>query len=130
MPSILFPRVDCDKDPGSPQCEKPSSGDKKTPIVIGTVVGVALVALFVVLYMFHLRRKRNDEREWPKDPQELDDYGFGSDNAGGVKPPKQTYPGRGSSMPGGTNSNSNAPENPFGNTAEVMGGREQPMGRY
>lgn len=89
--------------------------------------GVALLGLFIVLYLFHLRRKRNDEREWPKDPQELDDYGFGSDSAGGVKPPKNTYSG---STPGNKNNSNNNAENPFGNTAEVMGGREQPMGRY
>ena len=88
---------------------------------------MALLGLFIVLYLFHLRRKRNDEREWPKDPQELDDYGFGSDSAGGVKPPKNTYSG---STPGNKNNSNNNAENPFGNTAEVMGGREQPMGRY
>lgn len=38
MPSILFPRVDCDANPNDTACEKPSSGDKRTPIVIGTVV--------------------------------------------------------------------------------------------
>ena len=29
------------------------------------------------LLFFHFRHKRRDEREWPKNNQELDDYGIG-----------------------------------------------------
>ncbi|KAK8078933.1 hypothetical protein PG994_002740 [Apiospora phragmitis] len=119
MPSILFPRVDCDADPGNVACEKPSSGDKKTPIVIGTVVGVAFVSLLVILWFLHMRRKRNDQREWPKDPQELEDYGFES-SSGGPKPPRSAKQrdNRMSNLP----TAGQPQENPFGNQAEVVAG--------
>ncbi|KAK7964073.1 hypothetical protein PG984_013377 [Apiospora sp. TS-2023a] len=117
MPSILFPRVDCDANPNDVACEKPSSGDKRTPIVIGTVIGTALIALMVVLYLLHMRRKRNDQKEWPKDPQELEDYGF--DSPGGIKAPKSAKQrdNRMSNLP-----TAQPQVNPFGNQAEVVSG--------
>lgn len=83
-----------------------------------TYRGTAFVALLVVLWLLHMRRKRNDQKEWPKDPQELEDYGFG--DSGGIKPPK--------SAKQRDNRMSNLPtvgqpqENPFGNQAEVVSG--------
>ncbi|KAK8062517.1 hypothetical protein PG997_014614 [Apiospora hydei] len=117
MPSILFPRVDCDANPGDAACEKPSSGDKATPIVIGTVIGTAFVALLVVLWLFHLRRKRNDQKEWGKDPQELEDYGFDDGSSRPSKGAKKDNRMSNLPMAGGR-----PQDNPFGNQAEVVAG--------
>lgn len=49
----------------------------------------------IVLVIFHRRRTRNDEKEWGKDPQELDDYGLGGGtdfrSKGAVKAPTPAH---------------------------------------
>ncbi|TGJ87976.1 hypothetical protein E0Z10_g712 [Xylaria hypoxylon] len=66
----------CHPRPNIDLCEKPGSSDKGTPIAIGVIVGVVVLGTLAVLTFFHLRRKRKDEQEWPKNNQELEDYGF------------------------------------------------------
>ncbi|KAI0391225.1 hypothetical protein F5Y17DRAFT_470923 [Xylariaceae sp. FL0594] len=66
----------CHPRPDIDLCEKPASADKSTPIVIGSIVGVVVVGTLALLTFFHFRKKRMDEAEWPKNNQELEDYGF------------------------------------------------------
>ncbi|KAI1170587.1 hypothetical protein F4777DRAFT_568548 [Nemania sp. FL0916] len=66
----------CHPQPNIDLCEKPASSDKTTPIALGTIAGILVVGAFIVLTIFHLRRKRKDKEEWPKNNQELEDYGF------------------------------------------------------
>ncbi|KAI0531721.1 hypothetical protein GGR58DRAFT_508196 [Xylaria digitata] len=66
----------CHPRPDIDLCEKPASSDKSTPITIGVIVGIVVLGTVAVLTFFHLRRKRKDEQEWPKNNQELEDYGF------------------------------------------------------
>ncbi|KAI1109927.1 hypothetical protein F5Y14DRAFT_386519 [Nemania sp. NC0429] len=66
----------CHPRPDIDLCEKPASADKSTPITIGVIIGVVVLGTVAVLTYFHLRRKRQDEKEWPKNNQELEDYGF------------------------------------------------------
>ncbi|KAI1197880.1 hypothetical protein F5X97DRAFT_301157 [Nemania serpens] len=66
----------CHPRPDIDLCEKPASADKSTPITIGVIVGIVVVGTLAVLTFFHFRRKRQDEKEWPKNNQELEDYGF------------------------------------------------------
>ncbi|TRX95701.1 hypothetical protein FHL15_003255 [Xylaria flabelliformis] len=66
----------CHPRPDIDLCEKPASSDKTTPITIGVIVGIIVVGTGAVLTYFHLRRKRKDEEEWPKNNQELEDYGI------------------------------------------------------
>ncbi|GAP90741.1 hypothetical protein SAMD00023353_5200790 [Rosellinia necatrix] len=68
--------TDCHPQPNIDLCEKPSSSDPTTPIAIGVIVGIIVLGTLAVLTFLHLRRKRRDEEEWPKNNQELDDYGF------------------------------------------------------
>jgi hypothetical protein len=52
--------------------------------------GLIVVILLILLFFLHLRRKKRDEREWGKDPQELEDYGIGPEVLGhrkGVQAP-------------------------------------------
>ncbi|KAI1344337.1 hypothetical protein F5Y15DRAFT_109817 [Xylariaceae sp. FL0016] len=80
--------------------EKPATSSAATPIVIGVIAGLLVVGLITVLCVFHQRRKRRDEREWPKNNQELEDYGF--DASSSVKKPNGTY-----QQPKNANSNLN-----------------------
>ncbi|KAI1748738.1 hypothetical protein F4782DRAFT_516076 [Xylaria castorea] len=66
----------CHPRPDIDLCEKPASSDKTTPIAIGVIVGIIVVGTGIVLTWFHIRRKRKDEAEWPKNNQELEDYGI------------------------------------------------------
>ncbi|KAI0450988.1 hypothetical protein F5B21DRAFT_488623 [Xylaria acuta] len=66
----------CHPRPDINLCEKPASSDKTTPIAIGVIVGIVVLGTLAVLTFFHLRRKRRDEKEWPKNNQELEDYGI------------------------------------------------------
>ncbi|KAI0551509.1 hypothetical protein F4679DRAFT_582348 [Xylaria curta] len=66
----------CHPRPNIDLCEKPASADKTTPITIGVIVGIIVVGTGAVLTYFHIRRKRKDEEEWPKNNQELEDYGI------------------------------------------------------
>ncbi|KAI0436923.1 hypothetical protein F4803DRAFT_540550 [Xylaria telfairii] len=66
----------CHPQPNIDLCEKPASSDKSTPITIGVIVGIVVLGTLAVLTFFHLRRQRRDEKEWPKNNQELEDYGI------------------------------------------------------
>ncbi|KAI0864855.1 hypothetical protein F4860DRAFT_463606 [Xylaria cubensis] len=66
----------CHPRPDIDLCEKPASSSKTTPIAIGVIVGIVVVGTGAVLTYFHLRRKRKDQEEWPKNNQELEDYGI------------------------------------------------------
>ncbi|KAI1332499.1 hypothetical protein F5Y16DRAFT_179074 [Xylariaceae sp. FL0255] len=57
-------------------CEKPATSGNGTAITIGAIGGAIAVVLVVLLTYLHLRKKRMDKKEWPKNNQELDDYGF------------------------------------------------------
>ncbi|KAI2606783.1 hypothetical protein GGR54DRAFT_620166 [Hypoxylon sp. NC1633] len=65
----------CHPQPNIDLCEKPAAADDKTGLVIGVTIGVVVAATLTVLVFFHLRRQRRDRSEWPKNSQELDDYG-------------------------------------------------------
>ncbi|KAI1123337.1 hypothetical protein F5Y10DRAFT_55441 [Nemania abortiva] len=80
----------CHPQPNIDLCEKPASSDKTTPITIGVIVGIVVVGTFAVLTYFHLRRKRKDKEEWPKNNQELEDYGFAVPSSG-VRQPQPNY---------------------------------------
>ncbi|KAI8631418.1 hypothetical protein F5Y19DRAFT_423714 [Xylariaceae sp. FL1651] len=66
----------CHPQPNIDLCEKPASSGSTTGIVIGSILAVIVLGTVVVLGFLHLRRKRLDEKEWPKNNQELEDYGF------------------------------------------------------
>ncbi|ORY62364.1 uncharacterized protein BCR38DRAFT_238425 [Pseudomassariella vexata] len=111
--------------------EKPYVSSNLTAIVLGTVSGLVIVILFSTLIFLHLRRRSRDKREWPKDPQELEDYGIDPSQ---VKPPQKAYQQSGTNQkpfvpPGGGSSreslNSLArdiQDNPFGPKAEIISG--------
>ncbi|XXH02103.1 hypothetical protein Hte_008469 [Hypoxylon texense] len=98
----LYTRDDADDAKCHPQpnidlCEKPDSAKLTSEIVIGTLGGVLVVVTVSLLVFLHYRHKRRDEREWPKNNQELDDYGMGStatapsSNAAAPGRPKNAY---------------------------------------
>ncbi|KAI1386002.1 uncharacterized protein F4822DRAFT_359616 [Hypoxylon trugodes] len=91
----LFTRDDddakCHPQPNIDLCEKPDSAKQTSTIVIGTLAAVLVVATLSILTIFHLRRKRRDELEWPKNNQELDDYGVGPMPPSQPSKPKNTY---------------------------------------
>ncbi|KAK5630260.1 hypothetical protein RRF57_005976 [Xylaria bambusicola] len=81
---------DCHPQPNIDLCEKPATSDKTTPITIGVIAGILVVGLAAVITFFHFRRKRRDEKEWPKNNQELEDYGF-IDPSPNVRPPQSAH---------------------------------------
>lgn len=105
-------------------CEKPAISDKATYIVIGSIMGAILVGVFIVLTIFHLRRKRSDAQEWTKDPQELEDYGI---DAAAMESERKKHMAQ---MNGGAAANSTQSlahslrdketQNPFGTNAEII----------
>ncbi|KAI1103681.1 hypothetical protein F4804DRAFT_217550 [Jackrogersella minutella] len=79
---VLAPRDDdsyakCHPQPNIDLCEKPDAASNTSTIVIGTLGGLLAAATIITLVVLHLRRQRRDEREWPKNNQELEDYGIG-----------------------------------------------------
>ncbi|KAI3339504.1 hypothetical protein F4824DRAFT_455541 [Ustulina deusta] len=80
----------CHPRPDIDLCEKPATSDKTTPITIGVIVGIIVLGTAVVLTFFHLRRKRRDEKEWPKNNQELEDYGIAVPSSN-VRQPQAAY---------------------------------------
>ncbi|KAI0179614.1 hypothetical protein GGR52DRAFT_206335 [Hypoxylon sp. FL1284] len=88
----LFARDDSDDAKCHPQpdidlCEKPDSAKRAGEFVIGTLGGLLVIITAVLLVILHYRHKRRDELEWPKNNQELDDYGLGPDPASGATVP-------------------------------------------
>ncbi|KAI4861338.1 hypothetical protein F4820DRAFT_434014 [Hypoxylon rubiginosum] len=85
----------CHPQPNIDLCEKPDSAKLTSEIVIGTLGGVLVIVTLSLLVFLHYRHKRRDEREWPKNNQELDDYGMGSttpsSNAAAPGRPKNAY---------------------------------------
>ncbi|KAI0008264.1 hypothetical protein F4779DRAFT_618818 [Xylariaceae sp. FL0662B] len=69
----------CHPSPNVDLCEKPNASSNTTGIVVGTTFGVLVSLTVAALLILHLRRRRRDAREWPKDNQELDDYGVAPD---------------------------------------------------
>ncbi|OTA90949.1 hypothetical protein M434DRAFT_397607 [Hypoxylon sp. CO27-5] len=67
----------CHPQPNIDLCEKPAASSDATSIVVGTLSGALVVLTIGTLLFLHFRRKRRDEREWPKNNQELEDYGLG-----------------------------------------------------
>lgn len=45
-----------------------------------------------LLTWFHVRRRRRDEQEWPKNNQELDDYGFAAPTSSVRQPQAAHHP--------------------------------------
>ncbi|KAI1419897.1 hypothetical protein F5Y12DRAFT_720162 [Xylaria sp. FL1777] len=84
----------CHPRPDIDLCEKPATSDKSTPITIGVIVGIVVLGTVGVLTFFHLRRKRKDEKEWPKNNQELEDYGFEVPSSGARQPQAARQPPR------------------------------------
>ncbi|KAI0186431.1 hypothetical protein EV127DRAFT_484236 [Xylaria flabelliformis] len=80
----------CHPRPDIDLCEKPASSSKTTPIAIGVIVGIVVVGTGAVLTYFHLRRKRKDQEEWPKNNQELEDYGIVAPSST-VRPPQAAH---------------------------------------
>ncbi|KAL7619358.1 hypothetical protein AAE478_009895 [Parahypoxylon ruwenzoriense] len=81
----------CHPQPNIDLCEKPNAASNTTTIVVGTLGGLLVFLTIATLLVFHLRRKRSDELEWPKNNQELDDYGVGPIPASAPSRPKNTY---------------------------------------
>ncbi|KAI0838560.1 hypothetical protein F5Y06DRAFT_296636 [Hypoxylon sp. FL0890] len=82
----------CHPQPNIDLCEKPAASSDATSIVVGTLSGALVVLTIGTLLFLHFRRKRRDEREWPKNNQELEDYGFGpAPSTGAPSKPKNTY---------------------------------------
>ncbi|KAI1771088.1 hypothetical protein F4818DRAFT_221327 [Hypoxylon cercidicola] len=84
----------CHPQPNIDLCEKPDSAKVTGEIVIATLGGLLVVVTATILVFLHYRHKRRDEREWPKNNQELDDYGIGpipSSDTGAPKRPKNAY---------------------------------------
>ncbi|KAI0379486.1 hypothetical protein F5Y04DRAFT_129578 [Hypomontagnella monticulosa] len=82
----------CHPSPNIDLCEKPELANHTSEIVIGTLGGVVALITIATLAFFHLRRQRADAREWPKNNQELDDYGVGPMPASSApRKPKNAY---------------------------------------
>ncbi|KAI0471396.1 hypothetical protein F4859DRAFT_515611 [Xylaria cf. heliscus] len=79
----------CHPQPNIDLCEKPASSDKTTPITLGVIIGIVVVGTIAVLTFFHLRRQRQDKKEWPKNNQELEDYGIVTSSS--VRPPQTAH---------------------------------------
>ncbi|KAJ3575416.1 hypothetical protein NPX13_g4042 [Xylaria arbuscula] len=81
----------CHPQPNIDLCEKPATSDKTTPITIGVIAGIIVVGLAAVITFLHFRRKRRDEKEWPKNNQELEDYGFTVPSSSAVREPQTAH---------------------------------------
>ncbi|KAI2631528.1 hypothetical protein GGS26DRAFT_557974 [Hypomontagnella submonticulosa] len=93
---LLTARADddakCHPSPNIDLCEKPELANHTSEIVIGTLGGVVAVITIATLAFFHFRRQRADAREWPKNNQELDDYGVGPlPSSSAPRKPKNAY---------------------------------------
>lgn len=72
-------------------CPPPPKGDKFLADNLKSS-GFFVIGIIAVLVVLHLRRRKRDKREWTKDPQELDDYGLGTNTAiSSVKVQQQTH---------------------------------------
>ncbi|KAI0846047.1 hypothetical protein F5Y00DRAFT_150566 [Daldinia vernicosa] len=67
----------CHPRPDIDLCEKPQASQHTTAIVVGVLGGLLVVSTVGILSVLHIRRQRQDKREFPKNNQELDDYGIG-----------------------------------------------------
>ncbi|KAI0409229.1 hypothetical protein F4802DRAFT_593513 [Xylaria palmicola] len=82
----------CHPRPDIDLCEKPASGGTSTGVTIGVTIAVIVVVTGAVLTFLHLRRKRKDKEEWPKNNQELEDYGIVDPSSTGRQPQRAHYP--------------------------------------
>ncbi|KAI0115407.1 hypothetical protein F4814DRAFT_321166 [Daldinia grandis] len=78
----------CHPRPDIDLCEKPQASKHSTAIIVGVLGGLLVVSTVGTLFVLHIRRQRQDRREFPKNNQELDDYGVGP------MPPTTTKPTR------------------------------------
>ncbi|KAI1462924.1 uncharacterized protein F4812DRAFT_448547 [Daldinia caldariorum] len=67
----------CHPAPNINLCEKPNASKPTAGIVVGTIAGLVFGTTVITLIILHIRRQRQDKREFPKNNQELDDYGIG-----------------------------------------------------
>ncbi|KAI1803056.1 hypothetical protein F4811DRAFT_359863 [Daldinia bambusicola] len=67
----------CHPRPDIDLCEKPNASKPTAGIVVGTIGGLLFGITVGTLIVLHIRRQRQDRREFPKNNQELDDYGIG-----------------------------------------------------
>ncbi|KAI1395139.1 hypothetical protein F4819DRAFT_212000 [Hypoxylon fuscum] len=81
----------CHPQPNIDLCEKPNAASHTTEITVGTLGGLLVLGTTGILIFLHFRRKRRDEQEWPKNNQELDDYGVGPMPTAAPGRPKNAY---------------------------------------
>ncbi|KAJ0114460.1 hypothetical protein J7T55_010850 [Diaporthe amygdali] len=74
--SVLTSRKECVENSQVNTCEKPSMSTDATIGIMVAVGVVALVAVFGVLVMLHLRAQRNAKAEFANDHHDLSDYGL------------------------------------------------------
>ncbi|KAI0891020.1 hypothetical protein F4806DRAFT_501485 [Annulohypoxylon nitens] len=67
----------CHPQPNIDLCEKPEAASNTTTIVLSVLGALLVVGTIATLAVFHFRRQRRDAQEWPKNQQELEDYGIG-----------------------------------------------------
>ncbi|KAI2785074.1 hypothetical protein F4815DRAFT_451297 [Daldinia loculata] len=85
----------CHPRPDIDLCEKPQASNHTVEILIGVLGGLLVVSTVSILLVLHIRRQRQDRREFPKSSQELDDYGVGPmppTTTAAAKPPRPTKP--------------------------------------
>ncbi|KAK6950546.1 hypothetical protein Daesc_008874 [Daldinia eschscholtzii] len=79
----------CHPTPDIDLCEKPDASKPTAGIVVGTIGGLLFAITVGTLVVLHIRRQQQDRREFPKNNQELDDYGIGPmAPAPAAKPPR------------------------------------------
>ncbi|KAI5920171.1 hypothetical protein F4810DRAFT_684292 [Camillea tinctor] len=79
----------CHPSPNINLCEKTGISSHSAEIVLGVICFLIVGATLTTLTIFHLRRQRSDASEWPKNNQELADYGL--DVPEPINKPKNTY---------------------------------------
>ncbi|KAI8962811.1 hypothetical protein F5Y11DRAFT_178148 [Daldinia sp. FL1419] len=77
----------CHPRPDIDLCQKPDAGSPTTAIVFGTIGGLLVAITVAVLAVLHIRHQRQERREFPKNNEELDDYGMGPMPTTTTKPP-------------------------------------------
>ncbi|KAK3935122.1 hypothetical protein QBC46DRAFT_272463 [Diplogelasinospora grovesii] len=84
LPSRLLRARDnatCTPQAGVNLCEKPADASQATTwIIVGTVLGVLVVATLSILLFLHLRRRKRDQKEDRNDRFQMADYGLRDDD--------------------------------------------------
>ncbi|KAI1640806.1 hypothetical protein F4809DRAFT_353389 [Biscogniauxia mediterranea] len=92
----------CHPSPNIDLCEKTGISSHSAEIAIGVICFLVVGATLTTLTIFHLRRQRMDAKEWPKNNQELADYGIEVPEP--INKPKNTYQQPSSAGAGGKSS--------------------------